>query len=401
MPAADYLWEEEMKKETILNKDFILLLSVNAFVFIGMHMLSTTIAKYAMTLQGTAAVAGLIAGAFSITSIIVRPICGTLIDRKKKKSLYLFSLVTILISMIGYSLSSTNGMLLAFRLVHGVGWGFATTIGMTMAANTAPEGKIGEASSVYGLANVLAMALAPNLGTFLNENYGYRVMFLGAGVIMACAVVCLILVADQPVPEGSGMRKFTAGSMVQKEAVVPAVVLFLSGMVYTSITTFLILYATETGISNPSTFFTVYSVAILIVRLNSGKIVDRKGPEYILIPAGFFFCGCLLVLANLKNAPMLYLSAALMGFGYSGNLSTLMALSFKRAPKDKRGAVSSTINVGMDVGTGIGSTVAGILAGWMGYQKLYLVLCIPVILSTLLFAFDQKAFRQKTWIYKE
>ena len=90
-----------------------------------------------------------------------------------------------------------------------------------------------------------------------------------------------------------------------------------------------------------------------------------------------------------------------MGFGYSGNLSTLMALSFKRAPKDKRGAVSSTINVGMDVGTGIGSTVAGILAGWMGYQKLYLVLCIPVILSTLLFAFDQKAFRQKTWIYKE
>ena len=111
----------------------------------------------------------------------------------------------------------------------------------------------------YGLANVLAMALAPNLGTFLNENYGYRVMFLGAGVIMACAVVCLILVADQPVPEGSGTRKFTAGSMVQKEAVVPAVVLFLSGMVYTSITTFLILYATETGISNPSTFFTAVS----------------------------------------------------------------------------------------------------------------------------------------------
>ena len=390
-----------MKKETIWNKDFILLLSVNAFVFIGMHMLSTTIAKYALTLQGTETVAGLIAGAFSITSLIVRPICGSLIDRKKKKNLYMFSMITILVSMLGYSISNTNLMLLCFRLLHGVGWGFATTIGMTMAANTAPEGKIGEASSVYGLANVLAMALAPSLGTFLNENYGYRAMFLGGAVIMDCAAICLMLVTDQPVSASAANRKFTAASLIQKEAVVPAIVLFLSGMVYTSITTFLIIYAKEVGIANPSTFFTVYSVAILIVRLNSGKIVDRKGPEYILIPAGFFFTGTLLLLANLQNSIMLYLAAFLMGFGYSGNLSTLMALSFKRSPKDRRGAVSSTINVGMDVGTGIGSTVAGILAGWMGYQKLYLVLIIPVIVSTILFAYDQKAYKNKKWIYKE
>lgn len=112
-----------MKKETIWNKDFILLLSVNAFVFIGMHMLSTTIAKYALTLQGTETVAGLIAGAFSITSLIVRPICGSLIDRKKKKNLYMFSMITILVSMLGYSISNTNLMLLCFRLLHGVGVG--------------------------------------------------------------------------------------------------------------------------------------------------------------------------------------------------------------------------------------------------------------------------------------
>lgn len=38
--------------------------------------------------------------------------------------------------------------------------------------------------------------LPPNLGTFLNENYGYRAMVFRAGVIMASVVVCLILVAD-------------------------------------------------------------------------------------------------------------------------------------------------------------------------------------------------------------
>ena len=389
-----------MKKETIWNRDFILLLAANAFVFVSMHMLSTTIANYAMELSGTEMMAGLIAGAFSITSIVVRPICGNLIDRKKKKSLYLLSVAVIFVSMLGYSISGTNAMLLAFRLLHGIGWGFATTIGMTMATNTAPESKIGEAASVYGLANVLAMAVAPNLGAFLSGNFSYRVMFLGAAVVVACALICLYLVKDQPV-EGSGeKKKISLNTLILKEALVPAVVLLLSGMVYNSITTFLITYATEVGIANPSLFFTVYSVMILIVRLNSGKIVDRKGPGYILVPAGFFFCGCLLLLANLRNAPMLYLAAVCMGFGYSGNLSTLMAVSFKRAAPNQRGIASSTINVGMDVGTGVGATVAGAIAGWVGYQKLYLVLCIPVIVSTLLFVWDQRAYRLHTGLYR-
>lgn len=389
-----------MKKETIWNRDFILLLSTNAFVFISMHMLSTTIAKYAMTLQGTAAVAGLIAGAFSITSIVVRPICGNLIDRRKKKTLYLASIFVIFLSMLGYSVSTTNVMLLVFRLLHGVGWGFATTIGMTMATNTAPEGKIGEASSVYGLANVLAMAVAPSLGSYLSENYGYRVMFLAAAVVVACALLCLWLVKDQPVDKGAAKnRGFSLSSLILKEALTPALVILLTGMAYSSVTTFLIIYASGVGIESPSVFFSVYAVAILVVRLNAGRIVDKKGPEWIMVPAGVFFCACLIVLANLQNAPMLYLAAVLMGFGYSANMSTMMAVAFKRTSKAQRGVASSTINIGMDVGTGMGSAVAGVIAGLVGYSRLYLVLIVPVVVATALFVLDQSSFRKGRGLY--
>jgi len=389
------------KSASIWNKDFILLLTVNAFVFISMHMLSTTIAKFSMSLSGAEAMAGVVAGIFSVSSIIVRPICGNLIDRKKKKRLYLFSMVVILISMLGYSVSAHNAVLIFFRLLHGVGWGFATTIGMTMAANTAPEEKIGECTSVYGLANVLAMALSPNLGSYLSGNFGYRVMFLGAAVIIGCAVVALSFVKDQPIPLGTQAKKISVNTLILKEAAFPACVLFLNGMAYTSIITFLIAYGETAGIDKPSLFFSVYSVVILVVRLSSGRIVDRKGPGYILVPGGFFFVGCLLLLANLQNAGMLYLAAVFLGFGYSACLSTLMAVSMKRTTPDRRGIASSTINVGVDLGAGIGSSATGILIGWFGYSRMYLFLCIPVILAVLIYLWDQKNYKKLKGIYTE
>ncbi len=389
------------KTESIWNKDFILLLIVNAFVFMSMHMLSTTIAKFSMILNGTEAVAGLVAGVFSVSAILVRPICGNLIDRKKKKKIYLIALLIIMAGMIGYSFSSSNTALVVFRLIHGVGWGFATTTGMTMASNTAPAGKVGECVGVYGLANVLAMALAPNLGVFLSENYGYRVMSAVAASVVLCAIAALFAVKEQAVPEGRGNLKLSPKNIILKEALFPSVVLLLNGMAYTSITTFLIIYAQSVGITRPGLFFTIYSVVILFVRFFSGRVVDRKGPEFIIIPGAFFFTGCLLLLGGLKNSTMLYLAAVFLGLGYSATLSTLMAVSFMRTSMDRRGIASSTINIGMDLGVGLGSTFAGTLIVFFNYSTTYYLLCFPVIAAALLFVIDQISFKNKSGFYRE
>lgn len=389
-----------MQKETIWNKNYILLLITNTFIFTSMHMLSSTIANFSMSLSGGETLAGVVAGVFSVSAILVRPICGNLMDYKKKKALYLFSLIVIFAAMIGYSISKNNAMVIAARLVHGFGWGFATTIGMTMAINTVPDSKIGEASSIYGLANVMAQALGPNIGALVSENYSYNVMFLCGAAVVGIAIICLLLVDDQPVPENAVKRALSMKSIVLPEAIIPAIVLFLNGAAYSAITTFIIRYGKSVGIATPSIFFTVYSCVLLVVRLTSGKVVDKKGPGYIIIPGGFFFCGSLLLLAGLKNQWMLYAAALFLGPGYSGCLSTLMALSMRRTTREQRGMVSSTINIGMDLGTGIGSTVAGMIAGAVGFSNLYLILCMPVILSVLLFIWDQKQYKKRKGVYK-
>jgi len=391
------------KKATIWNKDFILLLIVNAFVFISMHMLSTTIAKFSMMLSGTESVAGMVVGSFSICSIIARPVSGNLIDQKNKKKIYMLSLVIILAGILGYSISKSNIMLVLFRLVHGVGWGFATTIGMAIASDTAPEEKVGECVSVYGLANVLAMALAPNLGLIISEKFGYPAMFLTAAAFVVCGIITLSRVKERPVRKDVYERsqKISIDNLLLKEAVFPALVLLLSGMAYNAVTTFLVVYAQGVGIDKPSLFFTVYSVVILFVRLTSGRIVDKKGPDYIIVPSGFFFVGCLCLLGGLKNNLMLYAAAICLGFGYSATLSTLMAVAFMRTTVNRRGMASSTINIGMDIGTGLGSVFGGFLSDWFGYSTMYYMLCIPVILAVLIFVIDQKSFKKGIGIYRK
>ena len=390
-----------MKKETIWNRDFILLLAVNAFVFISMHMLSTTIANFTMSLNGTETLAGIVAGVFSVSSLLSRPVCGVLVDRMKKKILYLGSLAVIFVSLLGYSISGTITMAILFRLLHGVGWGFATTIGMTMAADTAPESKIGECTSVYGLANVLAMAVAPNLGNYLSSKYNYSVMFLSGAAAVFVALMLLLPVRSHKISLEKKRRGFSWSSLAAREALFPATSLFLYGMAYNAITTFLVAHAKGEGISNPGLFFTVYSVCILFVRLVSGKIVDRKGPEYILIPGFCFFAGCLFLLSKLHSITMLVLAAICLGFGYSGNLSTLMAVSFKRTERSRHGSVSSTINIGMDLGTGLGATVAGVISERLGYGAMYATLIIPVAMALALFLADQACFKNKTAFYRE
>ena len=389
-----------MRKETIWNKNYILLLITNAFIFTSMHMLSSTIANFSMSLSGGETLAGIVAGVFSVSAILVRPVCGNLIDVKKKKTLYIFAISVILVSMLGYSISVNNTMVIISRLIHGFGWGFATTIGMTMAVNTVPDTKIGEASSVYGLANVLAQAVGPNIGALVSEHAGYKTMFLCGAAVVAIALVCLLFVDDQPVAAGAVRRKITLSTIVLKEAVVPSMVLFLNGAAYSAITTFIIRYGKSVGIATPSLFFTVYSCILLVVRLTSGRIVDKKGPGYIIIPGGFFFCGCLLLLSGLRNQWMLYGAALLLGPGYSGCLSTLMALSMRRTTRDRRGIASSTINIGMDLGQGVGSTVAGMIAGAVGYSRLYLILCLPVIVAVLLYIWDQKMYKNRAGMYR-
>lgn len=174
---------------TIWNRNFTLLLLANICVSTSFHMISTTMAKYCIEIGTTEAMAGTIVGIFSIASLCIRPFCGSIIDARNKKHIYLASLGLLVAVMALYGTAVNMGVLGALRFLHGFGFGFATTTGLAMASETAPEGRVGSALGMYGIASSVATALAPNLGLAVAGAKGFPAMFLTAAVITVAACI--------------------------------------------------------------------------------------------------------------------------------------------------------------------------------------------------------------------
>lgn len=385
------------KSETIWNKDFVMLLTINIFVFISFNMIMTSIAKFASQLGGDEAKAGLVAGIFSVSSLLMRPVAGNMADRINKKLIYVCALALIAVSILGYSISKSTELVILFRLLHGIGWAAATTVGMTMASNTAPKGKLSQCVGIYGLANVFGMAIAPNIGLYLAENFGYPTMFLVSFIIVFCALVILIFVkqkpaavSERPVQVKAAKPKFGIHNIIAVKALTPLLMLVLCGMAYGSMTTFVSKYCTDIiGIQNPGMFFTAYAIMLLVVRPLGGKLADTKGEKFIVFPGSVLFIASLILISQATLLAHIIIAGALLGLGYGAVLPSMMSLAFKRVEPSQRGIASSTTLIGIDIGLGAGSAIAGKLVTLYGYSNMYLIFIFAVLAAVVVFFIDQ------------
>ncbi len=389
--------ESVIKKDLkIWNKDFIVLISVSMFAFINLVMILTSIAKYVTFLGGNEMQAGLIAGVFSITSLVTRPLAGNLIDRFNKKLIYASALIIVAIATFCYSITTDIKVIILIRLIHGFGWAFIATVGLTMASNTAPEEKLSQTIGIYGLSIVVAMAIAPNIALYITTHFGYNFMFITSSFLTVCAMIMLIFVKQPPkiletADNNSIIKpKFSLGKIISIKALTPMLILVFSGMAYSSMTTFVNAYGYDyRGIENPGVFFTAYAIMLLLVRPLSGKLADIKGEKYIIFPGTIAFISSLIVISQATSVFGFIIAGLLTGVGYGAIYPTMMSLAFKRVPSHQRGIASSTTSMGIDIGIGGGAAIAGKLVSTVGYSIMFLLFIVAIIISCIIFIIDQ------------
>jgi MFS family permease len=174
--------------------------------------------------------------------------------------------------------------------------------------------------------------------------------------------------------------RITFNSLIAKEAVIPAVLMFLLCMSYYNITTFLVIYAEERGAGNHiGYFFTVYAVTLLFTRPILGILGDKQGLVKVIVPAMCFFAAAFLLISLAVNIWMFLLAAFISAFGYGACQPAVQTLCMKSVPQEKRGAGSSTNYIGQDLGNLVGPVIAGIAAEHFGYAVMWRVMIIPVI----------------------
>ena len=125
-----------------------------------------------------------------------------------------------------------------------------------------------------------------------------------------------------------------------------------------------------------SAFFAIFALIIIVSRPLVGKVYARYGSKFIIYPGlGLFGLG-------LATTPMsIILTAPLLGLGYGAAQPAFQALAIQSAPIERAGVSTATYFLALDISVGAGSIILALLANALGYQYLYIIAALVMVVA--------------------
>lgn len=243
-----------------------------------------------------------------------------------------------------------------------------------------PESRRGEGMGWFGMAMTLAMAAGPMLGVWVLENGLFHAIFW-AGAGLSAAAFLIVFPVRVPFKPKEGSRKI---EIFDKSVLPVSLSVFFLAVAYGGITTFLPLFSESIRI-NPGTFFLVYAIALTLARPIAGKLSDRIGQGYVVVPALIITISALIILSLSNGLLPVVIAAALYGIGFGSAQPALQVLNLRLVPADKRGVANAAFMTAFDLGIGLGSIVLGWVSQLTGYSMLFGVCAVSVAVSALVF----------------
>lgn len=395
-----------MDKTKLWTKDFISISLSNFFLFLTFYFLLVTLPNLALQeFHSSASEAGLMTTVFLISAIISRPITGQWLERAGHQKILLTALIIFFGASLFYFFPTTISSMLIIRFLHGIGFGMATTAAGTIVADIIPNSRRGEGMGYFIMSANLAMVIGPFIGITAMNQWGSKVLFT-LSVIGALAS----LLAGLFVKVGNKYQNqqkvaystFSFRNFFEASAVPISLIGAFFALVYSSILSFVNVYANEVHLSAVSSlFFVVYAVVLLISRPFTGKLFDLRGPNVIVFPSIVLFAIGMFLLSNSGAAGTFLFSAALIGLGWGTLFPTFQTIALQDAPPKKRGLATATFLSIFDTGIGLGSFVVGLLVAKIGFGSFYFLSSFYVLIGIVLYYFLHSRKKEQVKQYNE
>ena len=383
---------EKLKKATIWTRGFVFLFVSNMALNLGMNMNNSLLPLFADSLGATMSAIGVLMSSFAVTSILFRFVAAPVMDTYNRKYIVIFATLVLSAAFFGFSISKSISMLLGFRILQGCGMAFGNSCCLAIVADMLPKEKYSSGIGYFSLAQVMCQALGPPIGLFLTDIASYQTAYTAMFIIMLVSVFPLALIKTNH--KRGKKLKLSFSAVFAKEAILPTSLMFLVAIGASTITTFLILFAKERGVtSNISLYFTVYAVSMLLTRPLIGTLTDKFGFTKVAIPS--FFCGFIAYFVIWTSSALwgFLLSAFISAIGVGGCQPALQSLTMKSVSSDRRGVASSTNYIGFDLGAVIGPVIAGNIVQAYGYVSMWFVMSMGFLVAILITVFTRKIIK--------
>ncbi|MBP1970965.1 MFS family permease [Virgibacillus natechei] len=375
------------KVDKIWTRDFVFICLANFFVFLGFQMTLPTIPLFLKDLGGSDQLVGVVVGIFTFSALLFRPYAGHALESKGRAFVYMTGLAIFVLSIGTYAFIASIGLLFAVRIVQGIGWGFSTTAGGTIATDLIPPKRRGEGMGYFGLSGNLALAFGPALGLTLVGSISFTQLFLICAAFGLIALIFSSQIRYKKVEKSEQKTTTVKFDIFEKTALQPSLLLFFITTTFGGIATFLPLYAIEQDVAGIQLYFLVYAIFLMISRTFAGRIYDKRGHIYVFLPGASLIFIAMLLLSWLPSTAVMLVAAGFYGLGFGSVQPALQAWSVEKAPNNRKGMANATFFSFFDLGIGLGAIVFGQLASVFGYGSIYVTSAGFVLLSIILYTY--------------
>lgn len=380
--AAQRLW----------TKDFFIISLISFLYGLLFYITVTLMAKFSIEKFGaTESEAGLASSIFVIGVILTRMLTGKYMDFAGRKKLFYSGVIFIFLLSFAYFFVNHIYILIFLRFLHGAVFGISFTVMQTAVVDLIPENRRGEGISYYSLSFIVATAIGPFMGVVISP-YGENLMFLICVILTGMSFIfsLFLKIDEQPLTKEQieEMKGFHLKDFFEKGALPISIIMGILSFSYSSILSFLSLYAKEINLfTAASFFFIVYAGIVLVSRPITGKVLDIKGENIIMYPAFLLYSLGFVLISQAHHGWTLLLGGVLIGLGYGNLQSSIQAIAIKYAPRHLTGLATSTFFICMEFGVGLGPFLIGFVLPLLGYRNLYFSLAIVVAGCLFLYYF--------------
>ncbi|MGD2101704.1 MAG: MFS transporter [Acidimicrobiia bacterium] len=361
---------------------------------IWLYSLLTTIAWAALfpvlplfvtgPLGGSDIAVGIVMSGALIAAALLQPIVGGIADQRGRRLLLVGGPILFGIAISLFTLADTPAKLMGLRAVAAIGDAAFIIGALTVVSDLAPEGKRGEAYSIFSLSTWAGMGLGPTIGDFVLRAHSFETVWIVCAAFSAAGAATALAL---PETRRRSAQPRSASSLLSRAAALPGLVLALEIFGFTALLVYAPLYALELGMAGAGLVMLVNAAVLVAIRVFGRRLPDRLGARDAS-SVGLAFAALGFALPAVFPHPIaLYAGAASFGIGHALLYPALFVLAVNRASADERSAAVGSLKAGESIGMASGVAVLGVVASLWGYGAVFGIaaattLCGLVLLRT-------------------
>ncbi|MBC7147997.1 MAG: MFS transporter [Rhizobium sp.] len=310
------------------------------------------------------ATAGLLISGYALGVVVGAPILTAFAGRMKSRTILLLLMVVFTIGNAACALAPNFEALMVARLVTALAHGTFFGVGSVVATSLVAEDRRASAIAVMFTGLTVANIAGVPLGTWLGQEYGWRMTFWAVAVVGVIAFAVLAIFLPKEDAAADKTEKGTSLSVLFSEPVVTSLAMTVLGFaavfaVFTYIAPILTQVSgfAETAVSP---ILLLFGAGLVVGNLLGGRLADRNLDRALILSLGGL--GVVLVAMELLIGYP-FAAAAMVGLLGAAGFATVAPLQLRILQKAKGmgQALASSLNIAaFNLGNAIGAWVGGL-----------------------------------------